>query len=202
MRYMRLMRLMRASDVAPGYAARMSWRVFLWMSVPWLALWPGLWVWLPEEPALVTIALRTLLVTAPLCLLQPLIGLNLSTLIAAWSIACAGLAGAYLMEERGSDLWSAALLLGIWILALRSTRIESRAEVARVRIAAFAILFAPLLGEVFASRTQDAFSAATPWNWNHSATSIFQAWPALVLCAVLALSRIRWRNSLAVELAS
>jgi hypothetical protein len=167
--------------------SRMTWRLFVWMSWPWIALWPGVWQLLPGEAELATACSRGLLVAAPFCFAASRVRIDAATALATVVVAGAGLCGALVIEhgpERGLERGVAALaLLAGWVGAICLARLENDDAIDRVRLFAFVALVAPLAWPL---GTQSApwIARCSPWSAADGTTSIA---PALAVCALLAL---------------
>lgn len=165
----------------------MSWRLFVWMSLPWMALWPELRLWLPGDADLGVLVLRALLLAAPLVFATPLGRGQVSIACAAIAVACAGLVGALLLEARVlSTLPECLALLCAWAFSLACLARGSGPELASARALALLILLAPLSWSLTAGGAP-WIERLSPWNAAASADGSFASWPALVACALLAL---------------
>jgi hypothetical protein len=162
----------------------MTWRLFFWMSLPWLALAPGAWHWIPGGDALATAALRALLVAAPFCLGAREGAVDRGTLVGACAIASAGLCAALVIEGASIRMPVQVALLVAWAFAVRWTGDARRGDLRdRARVLAAVWLGAPL-AFLLAPGDAAAFARWSPWR-AASADSWPDAVPALAACAAL-----------------
>jgi hypothetical protein len=170
----------------------MSWRLFLWMGLPWLALVPGAWQWIPGSESLATVGLRALLCAAPFLLSAREGELDRATLIGACALASAGLCAADVIEGAAARLPMHIALLAAWCFAVRGCGSADSDLRERARSLALLWLACPLLFRL--TPGGDSWIAScSPWH-AAGAADARQATPVLAACAALWLCLVRERS--------
>ncbi|MBK9383500.1 MAG: hypothetical protein IPN34_01555 [Planctomycetes bacterium] len=161
----------------------MTWRLFLWMSMPWLALVPGAWQWIPGSESLATAGLRALLLAAPFCLRARADELDRATLIGACALASAGLCAADVIEGTAARLPQGIALLAAWSFAVRGSGSARSGLRDRARVLALLWLAAPLFFRLTPAE-RPWLAACSPWHAS-TAADWREATPAFAACAAL-----------------